>query len=222
MHLSEVGSTPNLVAIFSKMDFGRDNDNSKMQHSELSIEDIVSGIFKGDLACEDALYRKYQAGLTLMLEKRTDDRARAEDLCQDTLLIVLLNLRKGDLREVEKLTGYVYQTAKYVHLAWTRLASTKTDRNHQNTDDIVSDDNPETLQIRRQEIEAIRSLISELNMPRDRELLVRHYVEEQNKKEICDALQVSATHFDRIIYRAKSRFKAILEEKAPSLMEVKA
>lgn len=193
-----------------------------MQQTNLTLEAIVSGILAGESAYEQALYEKYQPGLRLMLEKRTGDRARAEDLCQDALLIVLLKLRSDGLRQPEALTAYIYQTAKFVHLGWLRKSSTQVERYHDSSDEVVIEENPETLQMRQQEIAATRDLISEMSVARDREILTRYYVDDQEKHDICEVLQLTAEHFDRVIHRAKTRFKKLLEKRHGMLEEYRA
>ncbi|MFN3237743.1 MAG: RNA polymerase sigma factor [Pseudomonadales bacterium] len=185
-----------------------------MNEVEATSEALVSGICAGDIRCEAAFYRQYQSGVTLMLEKRTNDRARAEDLCHDTMLTVLIKLRAGELRDPKGLTAYVYQTAKYVFLGWIRRAASQTDRFHEGVEELLTANDPERIRIREQEIAATHILIAELSVERDRDILTRYYVKEQPKEEICDALSLSAEHFDRVIHRARTRLKKLMEERA--------
>ena len=46
---------------------------------------------------------------------------------------------------------------------------------------------------------------------RDRDLLIRLYVYDQDKEEICRELGLDSLHFNRVLFRAKGRFKKILE-----------
>ena len=58
----------------------------------------------------------------------------------------------------------------------------------------------------------VRELLQELKMPRDREILLRFYVQEADKEEICSELDVSPEHFNRVLFRAKNRFRKLLLE----------
>ena len=49
---------------------------------------------------------------------------------------------------------------------------------------------------------------------RDREILTRFYVEDQDKDEICTALNLDSLHFNRVLFRARKRFRKILEKSA--------
>ena len=50
-----------------------------------------------------------------------------------------------------------------------------------------------------------------MTVKRDRDLLLRYYVHEEEKPEICRALGLDSLHFNRVLYRAKQRFREILE-----------
>jgi DNA-directed RNA polymerase specialized sigma24 family protein len=46
---------------------------------------------------------------------------------------------------------------------------------------------------------------------RDREILERFYLREESKEDICRSLSLSGLHFNRVIDRARGRFRALLE-----------
>lgn len=55
----------------------------------------------------------------------------------------------------------------------------------------------------------VRRLIGELEVERDRRLLWGHYVLDQGKPRLCRDLGLSAEHFDRVLHRARTRFRAL-------------
>ena len=55
----------------------------------------------------------------------------------------------------------------------------------------------------------VRKLIAELRVQRDREVLHRSYILEQDKSTVCESLGMDSTQFDRVISRARQRFRAI-------------
>ena len=59
----------------------------------------------------------------------------------------------------------------------------------------------------------MRALIEELPTPRDREILMGVYVREEDKDEICARLGIDSTHFNRVLFRAKQRFRELLVQK---------
>ena len=58
-------------------------------------------------------------------------------------------------------------------------------------------------------------------MKRDREILRRFYVEEEDKDSICKDLKIDGTHFNRVLFRAKARFReAILRSRGGGTLQV--
>ena len=58
--------------------------------------------------------------------------------------------------------------------------------------------------------ELIKRLIEELSVERDREILLRFYIREEDKESICTALAITPLHFNRVLFRAKQRFRELL------------
>ena len=79
----------------------------------------------------------------------------------------------------------------------------------------VVDDQPRQFEIisRQENAVAIRRLLSSLPVQRDRDLLIRYYVNDEDKEDICAALDLSSLHFNRVLFRAKARFRKLLEER---------
>jgi RNA polymerase sigma-70 factor (ECF subfamily) len=57
---------------------------------------------------------------------------------------------------------------------------------------------------------AVGVLLNELGTARDREILTRLYLDDEDKEAICAALGVDSTHFNRVLFRAKQRFRELL------------
>ena len=62
--------------------------------------------------------------------------------------------------------------------------------------------------------ESVRRLLESMTVERDRELLIRFYLNDDDKEDICRDLNLSSLHFNRVLFRAKARFRKILEESA--------
>ena len=191
-----------------------DVEESRIQSYEnpddVPPEVLVAEIRRGSARAEDLFYRKYVKGLILMLERRMGDRARAEDLAQDALMTVLERLRTTGSDKPESLGSFLHQTAKYQFIGWLRKSVNQTEwkasvEDHAEETTAVEDDLD-----RERAREQVRILISEMKVARDRELLYRFYVRDQAKPVICEALDLSPTHFDRVINRARNRFKELL------------
>ncbi|HKD10487.1 MAG TPA: sigma factor, partial [Thermoanaerobaculia bacterium] len=74
--------------------------------------DLASRIRIGDRQAEAELVARYQRGVTLLLRRSAGDPSLAEDLAQETFRIALEKIRRGDLREPEKLAGFLCSLAR--------------------------------------------------------------------------------------------------------------
>jgi RNA polymerase sigma-70 factor (ECF subfamily) len=52
----------------------------------------------------------------------------------------------------------------------------------------------------------VRAVLGALDSDRDREILFRFYLAEDDKARICRDLGLTALHFNRVLFRARERF----------------
>ena len=191
-----------------------DDQSQKQALNKTSLSDteLAEEIAQGNQNAETLFYNRFRPGLLIMLTNRTKDSARAEDLAQDTLLTVLAHLRERTIDNTAFLNRYVQQTAKYKHIGWLRVSANQTELRETIDDEVI--DHPSAIEILtlEQRRKAVRDLIDKMPVIRDRELLYRYYVRDQSKPYVCEALQLSSTNFDRVISRARNRFKALAIE----------
>lgn len=178
-------------------------------------EAIVAGINKGDREAETAMVEKFGRGLLYVLEKRTGDKERAKDIYQEALLIVLQKLRNEPLSDPSKLAAYLHSTAINLHIGQVRKEirqNTTTDTDLMETISLGSDNQYQAL-VEERAGEAISRLIDELNNERDRRILLLYYIQDNDKEEVCKELNLSHRHFDRVISRARLRFRELVEDR---------
>lgn len=179
--------------------------------------DLVDRIRAGETAAESELFERYSTGIQLILLKRTGNRQLAADLSQDTFVIALQKLRAGQLHKPESLVAFLRQTAVNLSIEHYR----KERRYIHQEDGIISlQTAPRDRKAERIDHRRARSLLTEvidnLAQHRDRAILHRFYLLDQDKPQICAALDLSAAHFDRVLYRAKKRMCEMIE-KQPEL-----
>ena len=156
-----------------------------------------------------------------MLEHRTGDIQRAEDIHQDTFCIVLERLRTSSISDPARISAFIHRTAINVLIGEYRKESRR--QTYPDTDLIQrqKDNSSDQLRqlIRSESGNAIRETILALSNARDRELLYRFYILQEEKPTICKVLTLTSEHFDRVISRARKRFRQLVEKKKLVLVE---
>lgn len=181
--------------------------------------DLVRRVREGDAEAEGELVERYRRGLGFKLRSMTRDPALAEDLVQDSFRIVLERLRDRGLEEPEKLAGFLLRTGRNLFLADYRKKS----RRGENLDapEPESEARSSAGQLHgvlaRERAQAVRRLLGELGTSRDRQILYRFYLAEDDKEDICADLGLSSLHFNRVLYRARERFRELVLERDPAL-----
>jgi RNA polymerase sigma-70 factor (ECF subfamily) len=175
---------------------------------------IVRGVRNGDGDAEARLVERYSNGLRFLLLRRVHDDERAQDLLQDTFYIAISKLREIDLECPERLAGYLRGIAIRVALNAGRRRQREPYAMEDEAVAQIPDREPRQFDhvAREQTLTAVHKLLRSMPVKRDREILTRFYVEDQDKDEICKALNLDSLHFNRVLFRAKKRFRKILEK----------
>ena len=186
-----------------------DNEPADAQFAAATVRRIQAG----DPQAEAELVERYQRGLLYLLRRRCADPDLAEDLLQDTFRVVLERLRGKGLTEPGKLAGFLRATAQNLwRNEYRKRARRKTDEDSEAVERTVETGRSQLDEtMRGQQAQAIRRLLGELKTERDRQILIRFYLAEEDKAAICADLELSSLHFNRVLHRAKLRFKEILD-----------
>lgn len=162
---------------------------------------------------------RIRPGVFAILRASLRDPVLAEDLCGEAIRITIERLRREPLDEPDKLDAFVAQTARNLAIAHRRKAARQrtVTGEHDALDgqadartDVVADAQ------QRSRAEAVRRVLRELPTPRDRILIVRFYLEDADRETICRELNLTPEHFNRVIFRARERFRALLERRYES------
>ena len=187
-----------------------DDQNEQAEH-EIAA-DLARQIGQGVKAAEQTLVARYGPGLHFLLKQRTRDAELALDIRQDALRVVIEKLRAGTLEQPERLAGYLRGVALKLCGAQRRKEVRRATTADSDAIETVADEraNPEEQLSDEQLRRAVRELLAELATPRDRDILTRVYLLDEDKDAICSALGVDSLHFNRVLFRAKQRFRELL------------
>ncbi len=172
---------------------------------------LVKAIANGDIKAEEQFIERYREGVLIMLLGMTKDRARAEDLTHEALIVVLKRMRSNEIKEPHKLSCFLFQTAKFCYFGWLRRRDNQAELWEQFNDVPSSFIDAQDKYENHEREEILYDSIASLAVPRDREILFRRYVRDQSKSEICDALLLSVDCYNRVISRARLRLKENIE-----------
>lgn len=161
---------------------------------------------------EFPLRKEDLAGIRSQLERKCGNAAVAEDLLSDAIETSLIKLREGKIERPEQLIGYVYRVALNHLRNFRRRDKTPVS----SADALESLEDEKTNDVSAPIDHAhwarvVMEVLKELPAARDRELLVSFYLGEEDKASLCRRLNLDETHFNRVIHRARERFRALLE-----------
>jgi RNA polymerase sigma-70 factor (ECF subfamily) len=176
---------------------------------------LVARIRNGDEDAMSELYQVFARGIRYYLCRQLGPQ-ELDDKVHDTFLIVVQAIRRGDLREPERLMGFVRtivrrQVAAYIEMAVHR----RREQADMETPGLVLVDHhttPEQNAIETQRRDLILNVLKRM-ASRDREILTRFYLDEQTQEQICEAMSLTETQFRLLKSRAKARFGELGKKK---------
>jgi len=175
---------------------------------------LIEKIQADDAEGMEELYHVFSRGVRFFLWRQLG-KQDLDDSVHDTFVAVAEAIRRGDVREPDRLMGFVWTVVRR-HLA------AYIDRNislrHQSADldgaVRVQDRNtdPEWKAIVRQQQVLARRMLAEVSA-RDREVLIRFYLKEQSQEQICREMQLTPNQFRLLKSRAKARLEVLGRKK---------
>jgi RNA polymerase sigma-70 factor (ECF subfamily) len=153
-------------------------------------------------------------GVIALLQSQLGDASLAQDLCHETFRIVLERLARQPLEDPARLPAFLAQTARYLAIEHrNRAARRRTMTGYQDAIEAAPDqrDDHDLTLHEEASVQAVRRLLRELRWPRDREILVRVYLHEQDKETVCRELGIDEQHYKRVLHRARSRLAVLLQ-----------
>lgn len=185
----------------------REAEDSTAEHAR--ARELVARISGGDSTAEEELVRHYSGIVIALLARRA--ASVADDLYQETFRIVIERLRARGLLAPEALASFIYGTTLKLLQAEARRRA-----RHAAVElsEGLSDprDTPLHHALRRERCQRVRRALGALRRRRDRELLVRLYLAGEDRAVVRRHLGVSELQFNRILFRARKRLRAIYDD----------
>lgn len=182
-------------------------NNADNRNSSVDWPELVSRIQRGEESGMEDLYRLFARGIRFYLCRQLGVQ-ELDDKVHDTFLIVVQAIRRGELREPDRLMGFVRTVVRrQVAAHIDHVVHSRRDEVHMDVGVRLADQghNPEQSTALQQKTEFMREILGELS-ERDREILTRFYLNEETQEEICKAMSLTETQFRLLKSRAKARF----------------
>ncbi len=174
---------------------------------DINWTDLVQRIQTNDQPALEELYTLFSRGIKFLIVRQLG-RQDIDDRVHDTFVIVVQAIQRGDLRDPERLMGFVRtivrrQIASFIEKNYTRRRDElDIDGNVKIADSHMS---PEEGAIRAQNSQIMEEILRDCSR-RDREILTRFYLLEQPQEQICAEMGLNDTQFRLLKSRAKQRF----------------
>lgn len=180
--------------------------------SAASPGSLVARILCGERSAEEELVAQYGRGIFAIAVVRTGNRDTARDLTQDVLMAVLKSVRKGQVRESDKLAAFIQGTARNLinnHFKTSgRRAETGLDpAEFLSTDPVPELEAAERARLVREELKRYSAL--------DQQILLFSLVDGHSLAEIADRMKLS----HEAVRARKSRLVRKLARKFESLSQ---
>lgn len=168
---------------------------------------LVESIQRDDARSMESLYRIFNNGIRFHLCRQVHPQD-IEDTIHNSFLIVVNAIRAGDLREPERLMGFVRTIVRRQVAA--RIDDAVQKRRQEPPSDgpaplVDAAPGPEQRVISEERREFAWRILSQVS-GRDREILIRFYINEESQEQICHQMHLTSTQFRLLKWRAKQRF----------------
>jgi len=174
--------------------------------------DLVARIRSGQTDGMEELYRLFSRGIRFYLVRQLGT-AEVDDAVHDTFLKVVQAIRSGELKEPERLIGFLGAIVQ------KQVAAHRDKRQPKKVSNKLRQENPEEAAAFHRKAELIDQVMAALSQ-RDREILTRLYLHEENQDQICKEMSLTETQLRLVKSRAKARFaelgKHLVSHREPS------
>jgi RNA polymerase sigma-70 factor, ECF subfamily len=168
--------------------------------------DLAARVARGDRDAEAELYRRLAPRVRLYGLRHLRDRAAADDLAQDVLLMAFDSLRHGSVREPEHLASYVLGTCRKVVAGWRRSAERRQGLLERHGPELapVADAGPPL------DLDRLARCLTALS-ERERTITVLSFYAERSSEAIGAELGLSPGNVRVVRHRAVGRLRACME-----------
>jgi len=178
-------------------------------------ENYLCALRDRDPDAENFLIAHFSRPVQLKLRARLRSPELVQDACQETFLRVIRYFSSGKtLDNAASLPGFVHSVCHNVALELLR-SHTRQAQVPENAPDVPdSNPGPESQFAAGQRRALVGRVLGEMN-EKDRQLLRRVFLEEEDKDKVCREFQIDRNYLRVLLHRARIRFRAVLSQNVP-------
>lgn len=178
--------------------------------NRLFDEDYLRALKERNADAENRLISHFSRPIRLNLRARLRSPELIEDASQETFLRVFMYFRSGKtIDDPGNLAGFVRAVCNNVALEFLRAHSRQDQMPDGLPDPIDVRLTPESQMVTEERKDLVRRLMGELS-EKDRQLLRRVFLEDEDKNSVCDQLNVDRSYLRVLLFRARRRFRMVI------------
>ncbi len=188
------------------------NTENEFESLTKKAGNLARGIISGDKFSGEEFVNLHYRWLLFIVRKKFSRVSSHEDIVQDSFMVVISKLQQGQVNNPDTIRAFLRTTAINIGYEYLRKDKKYISAVDQESLDIFEDAKSDVLSNLEWHdgIKFVKKIMEELPTDRDRSILTQFYFEDKDKTEICDDLDLSSAHFDRVLYRAKHRLKDLI------------
>ena len=166
--------------------------------------------------CKSEMVKRYSRGLGYLLARWIRDDERARESLQETFCRAFRKLQEKELEEPERLAGYLRGIARFVAMEESRPSKQEpVGSDIEAIAEISYDGCRQFQQVASEETQsAVQKILRSMSSKDYRELLIRFYIYDQDRQEICRERRLTSRQFSQQLSRAKIQFRELIKESA--------
>jgi RNA polymerase sigma-70 factor (ECF subfamily) len=170
----------------------------------------------GDTAAEAQLVLRFGRGIRVVLRHASSDPNVTEDLFQETFRVGLERIRAKALRDPGQVAAFLAGLARALATEHFRRLRRAPQEDVSVLERMAAPGGTSLNAVaRQQEARQIAATLESLSNERDREVLRRFYLTTEDKDRICADLGLTRLQFNRVLHRARERFRELWLSTSP-------
>ena len=155
---------------------------------------------------------EYQ-GLRRLILRQARDVQIASDILNEAVRITWEKWLLGKVTRPHEMAGYIFQVAVNLLRNHRRAAVERADRraDPQALETMACVQQPHDAMFEDRIAKKVRAMLGSMSSVRDRTLLVRFYLNEEDKESICLDMGLTPQQFAKVLHRARLRLRQLLE-----------